>query len=322
MSEPIKITLIVLTVLIPTVIIPAIYCHLFLPKQIFKMILTRSRPDKWSRDHCSDLKNEEMVAMWNQSLAFEKENENVREDIHVVTEDGLKLAGQYFDFGSDMAVIIAPGRPETCVYSCYYGYSYKRAGVNVLAIDTRAHGESEGTIHGCGYMEQYDILAFAKYLHEVKGVNKILLHGICVGSCSCSFVVAREDCPDYIVGIMTDGLYISFYETLWRRTTKNGGLPWVVCWYSRRKIKKLYGTDIKTEGPIVNVTKIKVPMVMVASKEDIFSLPKKTQMLFDINSSPDKKMVWWDKGAHSHLRYVDEEKYDHVVDEFVSKFRA
>ena len=311
----------IVIVLVVTIVLPAIPMLFVVPGKVTKIILARTRPDKFSREQPSDKKNEDMLFMWNEALKFREANKTTEEDVRVVSSDGLKLAGLYYDFGSDIAVIILPGRPETCIYSLYYAESYKKAGVNVMVIDTRAHGESEGYWTGCGYAEQEDILAFAKYLHEQKGIDKIILHGICVGSSAVVHCAARKDLPPYFVGIVTDGLYATYYESLKIRIKKNKGMVYPGIWAFRSKIKKLYGYDIKNDGPINAVKHIKLPMTMIASKEDIYSLPDRTQTLYDTLSSPDKRMEWWEHGIHSHLRSFDTPHYDKVIQEFVEKFR-
>lgn len=311
----------IIIVLLVTVIIPGIPMIFVVPGMVTKMILARTKPTKFSREHPSDLKNEDMLYMWKESLKFKEENKDKEEDVRVVTEDGFHLAGLYYDFGSDIAVIILPGRPETCIYSLYYGISYAKAGVNVMAIDTRAHGESEGYWTGCGYAEQLDILAFAKYLHEQKGIKKIILHGICVGSSAVAFCAARKDLPPYIVGIVTDGLYATYDESLKIRIKRSKGMVHLGILSFRRKIKKLYNYDIKNDGPINAVKHIHLPTMMIASKEDIYSLPDKTELLYQTLASEDKQMQWWEHGAHSHLRSFDTPRYDKVVFDFVEKFR-
>ena len=58
---------------------------------------------------------------------------------------------------------------------------------------------------------------------------------------------------------------------------------------------------------------------MLASKEDIFSLPKNTQMLYGLNASKEKELVWFEHAPHSHLRRVDGARYDEAVLRFVEK---
>ena len=90
----------------------------------------------------------------------------------------------------------------------------------------------------------------------------------------------------------------------------------------RRKIKKLYGVDCSKEGPLYALPFLKLPCLMMASKEDIFSLPANTKRLYDVNGSPDKKLEWFEHGPHSHLRRVDKKHYDSCIEEFIDKIEA
>ena len=297
------------------IVLPAAISFTVIPPLIFKIITVRSKPEKWSREAPSS-SNPGIIEMWQESLRFREVYKKEESDIEANTSDGLKLKGLYYDFGSDTAVIIVPGRPESCIYSLYYGYPYAANKVNVCAIDTRAHGLSEGIYSGCGYMEKEDIFAFCKVLKE-KGIKKVILHGICVGSCASIFACTDPNCPEIIQGVVTDGLFIHYYETLKRRVKKNKGPIYPTVWVFRHKIKKLYGIDCSKVGPITLIDQLRIPSLMMASKEDIFSLPHYTAALYEKNGSPNKRMDWFEHGPHSHLRRVDPAHYDSSIKQFI-----
>ena len=60
-----------------------------------------------------------------------------------------------------------------------------------------------------------------------------------------------------------------------------------------------------------------MPILFLYGRQDIFSLPEKSQKLYDTCTSLHKKIVWFDKGAHSHLRINNKEAYDNAIKEFV-----
>ena len=57
-------------------------------------------------------------------------------------------------------------------------------------------------------------------------------------------------------------------------------------------------------------------MLFLYGKTDIFSVPEKTQQLFDACPVRDKQLVWFDKGGHSHLRINNPEQYDDAIAAF------
>ncbi len=298
-------------------VLPLALQLIIVPPIVFKVILARTNPGKWSKTQASDLKDPEMLQMWDEALAWREKYKDSCIPLEVTTSDGFHLVGEYYDFGSDKTVIIAPGRPETLIYSAYYAESYRLAGINVCLFDQRAHGDSEGYWHGCGYQEKEDMFAFASLIHE-RYNQKFILHGICVGASSCAFALTDPKTPDYFIGYVSDGAFIHMYECLWIRIQRNSKLyPWPCIAYFRYKIKRLYGVDIRKVGPITEFPKIKVPTLMMASREDIFSLPPKTAILYEKLGAPNKKMEWFDHGRHSHLRIVDTAHYNQAVAEFV-----
>ena len=65
------------------------------------------------------------------------------------------------------------------------------------------------------------------------------------------------------------------------------------------------------------IDKVRLPVLFLYGKEDKYSLPEKSQILFDKCGSPNKQIVWFEHGAHSRLRLVNTEAYDKAVTNFV-----
>jgi esterase/lipase len=54
-------------------------------------------------------------------------------------------------------------------------------------------------------------------------------------------------------------------------------------------------------------------------EKDIFSIPQKSRELFDACISEDKKLVWFEKGGHSHLRINNTQQYDQAIIDFFAE---
>ena len=92
-----------------------------------------------------------------------------------------------------------------------------------------------------------------------------------------------------------------------------------ILWQIRFLCKLHIGVDIKKQAPITYIDKINVPILMLCGKKDVYSLPEKCQSLFDKCSSEHKRLVWFEEGAHSHLRINATEKYDAEIIKFISE---
>ena len=124
---------------------------------VYSKTLMRGKSGTWGREHCSEPGCVPLETMWTKGLEWQKGYASYIKELTIKSRDGLKLAAEWFDYGFDKTVIILPGRRETLVYSYYYANPYKEAGVNVLVIDQRAHGLSEGTYSTCGIKEADDV---------------------------------------------------------------------------------------------------------------------------------------------------------------------
>src|SRR5574344_1020118 len=197
---------------------------LFYTFKIAKMVyfnqLVKKDDNIWGRV-CSCNTNEEQVEMWNRGIDWAKQEEKHINEVEIVS-DNLKLVGQFFDFGFKKCVIILPGRCECLMYSYYYSAPYKSCGYNVLVIDSRGHGLSEGKYSTCGILESRDVLVWAKLLHDSYNQEEIIFHSICIGGASSILALTSASCPSYINKFITDGLFINFKDTFGRHMKKEG----------------------------------------------------------------------------------------------------
>ena len=283
---------------------------------VYRIHLVRTKPTKWLRV-CSEPKNEEQIKMWNEGIEYEKQYENISEEFSIVN-DGLKLYGKFFDNKSDKCVIFTGGRCETLMYAYYYMKPYIENGYSVLTYDPRAHGMSEGIYNTVGIKEQNDLIAFMNYLIENKGIKEIILHGICIGSATSIYAACNENCPSELKGLVLDGPYVTFEETFKNHIKHIHKPTWPTVNIVEHKMNKDSNVSMYT-GPIQYVDKIKVPCLFLFSKLDIFSVPEKSQLLFDKCGSENKHIVWFEKGGHSHIRVNNPELYDNSVLEFIKK---
>lgn len=282
---------------------------------IYYILLVRNKPDKWKRE-CSFPEDPEYKGMYETGLLWGDKYKEHKTPVKVKS-GRFNLAGEYFDFGADKAVIIISGRTEGCYYSYYFAEPYRASGYNVLVIDNRAHGESDGKITSLGYREYKDILKWAEMLHDEKGNNSVVLHGICIGASTALFTITSKKCPDYITAITTDGMYVNFFESFKNHMHEKDKKNFPMTYGVMTHIFFISGANVVTDGPIKRIRNMTKPILMLQSKEDTYSLPELAQTLYDACPSTHKKLVYFDHGAHSRIRVNDVEGYDRTVEEFL-----
>lgn len=314
--EPLFIALIITAVLILNGIGFYLFSIVFASYCIYTSTLKRPNKEQWSRS--APIENENQIKMDEIGSCWNKQNESYKKNVHIVN-GGLNLYGEYFDFDSDKCVMILSGRTESLRYGYYFAIPYKESGFNVLVIDARAHGESDGVYNTVGFEESRDALKWVEFLEKEYGIKTVIFHGICIGASTGMLAITSEDCPECVKGIVTEGMFINFGESMRNHLIERKRLwfPVLQCidfWM------KLFTHHSMTKGPIDKIGKLKKPLLMLQSKEDKYSTPHNAQKLYDTCNAQEKEIVWFDKGAHSMLRITDTAKYDNSIKTYISKY--
>ena len=282
---------------------------------VYVKTLKRRSKDQWSREVPQGLEPDAQK-MYDIGLQWDAENASYKQDVHIV-RDGLNLYGEYYDFGYDKTAMILSGRTEGLRYSYYFAIPYAKNGCNVLVVDPRAHGLSDGSYNTVGFEESLDDVAWINYLQQNHGVNTVILHGICIGAAGGMLAATNPDCPSCVKAIVTEGMFPCFAESVKnhliekKKTTK---LVHLVDFWK----KKFTGHSMKY-GPINVIDKLQIPLLMLHSQEDAYSKPEFAQKLYDLAGSKQKRLVWFSRGKHSMLRITDTDLYDLSITQFLQE---
>ena len=283
---------------------------------VYRILLVRTSPAKWSRE-CSLEEEEEQTRMYVEGNAWYDRYRDRASDVKIVS-DGFNLFGEYVDFGFKKAVIIIAGRTEGCKYSYYFAEPYRAAGYNVLVIDNRCHGLSDGKYVSLGLKEYKDILRWGELLHDELGNEKIVIHGICIGSATALYALTADECPSYFAAMVADGMFVDFRESVKNHMIEQKRKNINIClglltFYFRL----ITGKDMVRQGPINYVDKLDRPILFIYSKKDLYSVPEKGQLLYD-RCNAKKELAWFERGAHSKVRINNTEKYDNTITSFLN----
>ncbi len=315
---PLQIVLLVVGIVLGLGLIVSIVLVFIIAYIVYSKTLMRGKSGTWGREHCSEPGCEALETMWERGLLWKKDNESFVKELEIKSKDGLKLVAEWFDYGFDKTVIILPGRRETLIYSYYYAKPYRECGVNVLVIDQRAHGFSEGKYSTGGIKEAEDVSLWMTYMHDVMKQKEILLHGVCVGTC-CSTIVATQYKTDYLKAVILDSAFISYKEIYKNHYLESGHklfpvfyLIWFWFWF----FTKCHITDSNPEKYMPNFD---LPVLFVWGTKDVYCLPEKSKILFEKCGSKNKEIYWFDGAEHSRVRLFDEEVYDRLISDFLGR---
>ena len=285
---------------------------------VYSKTLMRGKSGTWGREHCSEPGCIPLETMWERGIEWSKGYKQYIKELTITSNDGLKLVAEWFDYGFDKTVIILPGRRETLVYSYYYANPYKEAGVNVLVIDQRAHGLSEGKYSTGGIKEAEDVSLWMKYMHDELNQKEIYIHGICVGTCCTSIVVAKYK-TDYLKAVILDSTFITYKEIYKNHYLESGHKLFPVYYQIWMWFNFFTHCNIEDSRPDKYMGKMDLPVMFMWGTKDVYCLPEKSQILYDLCASKNKEIHWFEGAEHSRVRLFDEKRYDALVKDFLSR---
>lgn len=286
---------------------------------IYVGTLRRKNEKAWSRELSPNI-DPQQIPMHEIGREWSDSVKEHMTEVHIVN-GGLNLYGEYYDLGKKRCAVILSGRTESLKYGYYFAIPYAKCDCNILVLDPRAHGWSEGKFNTIGFEESKDIIAWMKYIQETFGVESFILHGICIGSAGGMFALNSPDCPKCVEAIIAEGMFANFGESMKNHLIEFKKPTFLAVELMDLWMKHYTGHSMRY-GPINIIADVHTPLLMLHSKEDLYSTPEYAQKLYDLSGSEYKKLVWFEHGRHSYLRITDTERYDTAITEFLAELDA
>ena len=194
------------------------------------------------------------------------------ESVEITSRDGLKLCAKYYHRRDGAPLEIhCHGYKSLSLrdFAGGVGDSAKR-GNNLLLIDQRAHGDSEGKVISFGINERFDLLEWIKYGIERFGRDvDIFLVGVSMGGATV-LMAAGEEMPENVRCIVADCPYSSPLEIIVKVGAETG-FPSSLAAPLVRLGARLFGHFSVTEASAVEaVRRAKVPILLIHGDADTF----------------------------------------------------
>ena len=242
------------------------------------------------------------------------------EDVNITSFDGKKLHGAYYEVNKGAPVQIMFHGYKSIAIRDYCGalqFTLK-AGYNVLLVDQRAHGISEGKCLTFGILERKDCVSWVNYVSKRFGFStKIILVGVSMGAATV-LMASELELPQNVVGIIADSSYSS-PESIIKKVIGDMHLPVLPSYFFVYLGARIFGGfDLNKSSAENAVKKCKVPILFFHGEADTF-VP--CEMCYEIyNKCSAQKNMITVSGADHGLEYlVDKEKYMSSLNEFLKK---
>jgi len=194
------------------------------------------------------------------------------QDFYIKSFDGLTLHAKYFEVDKNAVTeIMFHGYRGSAERDLSGGVQRCFAlGRNVLLIDQRTSGESEGNVITFGVNEHRDCLSWVDFMVRHFGPEvKIILTGISMGAATVT-MTADKDLPPNVLGILADCGYSS-PKAIIQKVIRDMGIPPALGYPFVKLGAKLFGRfDLEADSPEAAVKNAKVPVIFYHGENDAF----------------------------------------------------
>lgn len=255
---------------------------------------------------------EEYVPYGEKMLKWMREaRERPHEQVWIESYDGLKLCANYYEG--------IPGAPIEIMFHGYRGSAERdlcggiqRAfalGRNVLLVDQRCGGNSEGNVITFGIRERHDCMKWIDYVIGRFGSDvQIILAGVSMGAATV-LMTADMDLPKNVVGIVGDCGYTSPKDIICRVIeTEMHLLPKLAYPFVKLAARLYGGFDLEECSPLEAVKNAKVPIFFAHGEADNFVPCEMTLRMHEACTS-EKGLLTVPGAAHGLSYPAAPEKY-------------
>ncbi len=243
------------------------------------------------------------------------------EMVTIRSRDGLTLSGRYYHTRDGAPLDIGFHGYRSSPFTDFSGGSELsfQLGHNVLLVDQRAHGKSEGRTISFGIQERYDLLDWVNYAIGRFGPEvSIVLYGISMGGATV-LMASELALPENVRGIIADCPYSSALDIILHVGREAPFPQWLIRPFAILGAKIYGGFDLNEITAAQAVERSQVPILIIHGEADGF-VPCEMSDLVACN--PEKIQRFTFPGAEHGISYlVDTQRYHQIVKDFMQKIR-
>ena len=243
-------------------------------------------------------------------------------DVYIKSHDGLNLHGKHYKFFENA--------PTEIMFHGYRG-SAKRdlcGGVqrciklkrNVLTVDQRSQGNSQGNVITFGVKERHDVLSWIDYLIKKEGEDcEIILTGISMGATTVCLATGF-DLPKNVSHVVADCGFSNAKDII-KIVIKKIGLSPKLFYPLVRLGGKIYGKfDVEQTSTLNEVKKSKTPILFLHGDADDFVPAHMSKDNFNATSST-KRLVLFKDAGHGASYLSDPDLYLKELSDFETEIK-
>lgn len=242
------------------------------------------------------------------------------EEVSILSRDGLRLFAKYYHHADNAPLEIqCHGYKGDAMRDFCGGWAVARdSGHNVLLIDQRCHGKSQGHTITFGIREKTDVQCWVEYANERFGEVPIILSGVSMGAATV-LMAAGMDLPGNVKAVIADCPFDSPANIIKTVMERNMGMPVGPMYPLVRLGGMVYGHfDLESDSAVEAVKRAKLPILLIHGDDDRFVPYPMSQNIHA--AAPDKITFHTVPGAGHAMNFLwDPDKYRQTVMAFTSR---
>jgi len=240
------------------------------------------------------------------------------EDVWVTSFDGLRLHGRYYYVkdGAPLNIGFHGYRATALRDFCVGANESLKRGHNLLLIDQRGQGLSEGNTITMGIKEHRDAASWVDFAIDRFGADvKIVLYGVSMGAATV-IMATSLDLPQNVKGVVADCPYCAPKDIVLTVAEKDMKVPkWLAypfVWVAAR----LFGNfDINKLDCARAVRKSKVPVIVLHGEADLYVPCEMSELIESSNKDKVKRYTFRNAG-HGLSFFSNPERYREITEAF------
>lgn len=245
----------------------------------------------------------------------------VKQEVALSSIDGLKLSGAAIEPYPDSKrwMIIVHGYTGSRAVSTQFIDMFTDEGYNVLLIDQRRHGQSEGRYTTYGYYEKYDVQTWVNWLVKQHGANtEIGLHGQSLGGGTVLEYLSIA--APQVKLVIADCPYSDLTDLMKYQISKLNKIPSVPFFrWMNNRIRKKAGFSFEQVSPIRSVRESHLPVMFIHGTNDTYVPTRMSQEMYDVKPGP-KKLLLIKGASHANAYHIDPQEYQKETRSFLHEY--
>lgn len=237
-------------------------------------------------------------------------------EVYINSFDNIRLHAYKISALSNKYVIISHGYTNEGLDMLDYAKHYSELNYNVLLIDHRAHGKSDGKYSTMGMLESKDVLSWINYIIGEDKKSKIILHGISMGAYTIMLTTTKKDLPKNVLCAIEDCGFYSIYKQFYHQLKHEGHKPKIIISAANIFYIFILKVSVYKSNILNDLKKVKIPMLFIHGGKDKFVTREYLEEIYNSYGGKKEKLII-DNAKHMQSMKTDPCLYWNTVDKFI-----